>query len=105
MSARKIEKLESKLRNATFHPSSPSQPAVGLFSEKEIARLRQRPPKILVVDDKLDTLLLLRELLKCKCYEMLSGGDAGVEEDQMQSERLVLMLLHGIMPGKYGYEI
>jgi len=85
MSARKIEKLESKLRNATFHPSSPSQPAVGLFSEKEIARLRQRPPKILVVDDKLDTLLLLRELLSSKGYEVITAGDAEDAEDKVHS--------------------
>src|SRR5215831_11723440 len=105
MSARKIEKLESKLRNATFHPSSPSQPAVGLFSEKEIARLRQRPPKILVVDDKLDTLLLLRELLSSKGYEVITAGDAEDAEDKVHSERPDLVLLDVVMPGKSGYDL
>src|SRR5215813_8220827 len=105
MSARKIKKLESKLRNATFHPSSPSQPAVGLFSEKEIARLRQRPPKILVVDDKLDTLLLLRELLSSKGYEVITAGDAEDAEDKVHSERPDLVLLDVVMPGKSGYDL
>jgi len=105
MSARKIEKLESKLHNATFHPSSPSQHPVGLFSEKEIARLRQRPPKILVVDDKLDTLLLLRELLSSRDYEVITATDAEEAEDKVHSEKPDLVLLDVVMPGKSGYEL
>src|SRR5215813_6791312 len=105
MSARKIEKLESKLHNATFHPSSPSQHPVGLFSEREIARLRQRPPKILVVDDKLDTLLLLRELLSSRDYEVITATDAEEAEDKVHSEKPDLVLLDVVMPGKSGYEL
>jgi CheY-like chemotaxis protein len=39
---------------------------------EEYTRLKQRSPRILVIDDKLDTLLLLRELLSSRGYEVQS---------------------------------
>ncbi len=101
----KITSLESKLRDATFHSEDPSQNPVGLFSEKEVARLRQRPPKILVVDDKLDTLLLLRELLSSKGYDVITATEAEEAEDKVHSERPDLVLLDVVMPGRSGYEL
>jgi putative two-component system response regulator len=97
--------LESKLHNATFHPADPSQHPVGLFSEKEVVRLKQRPPKILVVDDKVDTLVLLRELLSSKGYEVVTATEAEEAEEQVHSEKPDLVLLDVVMPGKSGYEL
>src|SRR5262249_52932192 len=105
MVMKKIATLESKLHDATFHPEDPSQNAVGLFSEKEVARLRQRPPKILVVDDKLDTLLLLRELLSSKGYDVITATEAEEAEEKVHSERPDLVLLDVVMPGRSGYEL
>jgi putative two-component system response regulator len=97
--------LESKLRDATLHTACPSQHPVGLFSEKEVIRLKQRLPKILVVDDKLDTRLLLRELLSSKGYEVVTATEAEEAEDKVHSEKPDLVLLDVVMPGKSGYEL
>jgi putative two-component system response regulator len=97
---------ESRQRDATLYLAVPSHQAVGLTSEKEqLARLRQREPKILVVDDKADTLLLLRELLRSRGYQVITAGEAGEAEDKVHTEKPDLVLLDVIMPGKSGYEL
>jgi len=97
---------ESMQRDATLHLSLPSHPEVGLTSVKEqLARLRQREPKILVVDDKPDTLLLLRELLSSRGYQVITASEAGEAEDKVHTEKPDLVLLDVIMPGKTGYEL
>ncbi len=65
----------------------------------------RRAPKILVVDDKLDTLLLLRELLGSRGYEVMIATDADEAKDLVHSDRPDLVLLDVIMPGKSGYEL
>src|SRR5258708_27597502 len=67
--------------------------------------LPRRTPKILVVDDKLDTLLLLRELLGSRGYEVMIATDADEAKDLVHSDRPDLVLLDVIMPGKSGYEL
>ncbi|HET9363507.1 MAG TPA: hypothetical protein VFP71_00825, partial [Candidatus Angelobacter sp.] len=55
-----------ELLDTTLEPTKPSHLTMAPVSERgreEYGRVRQRAPRILVVDDKLDTLLLLRELL------------------------------------------
>jgi putative two-component system response regulator len=97
---------ESIQRDATLHLALPSHPEVGLTSVKEqLASLRQREPKILVVDDKADTLLLLRELLSSRGYQVITASEAGEAEDKVHTEKPDLVLLDVIMPGKTGYEL
>src|SRR5262245_46288279 len=96
--------LEPKL-DATLNLTVPSHHRVGLLSEKELIKLRQRSPRILVVDDKLDTRLLLRELLSSKGYEVITATEATEAEEKVHSEKPDLVLLDVIMPGKSGYEL
>jgi len=65
----------------------------------------RRTQKILVVDDKIDTVLLLRELLTSRGYTVLSAGDADEAVFLIQAQRPDLILLDVIMPGKSGYEL
>lgn len=72
---------------------------------EEYARLKPRAPKILVIDDKLDTLLLLRELLSSRGYEVITSNEAHEVKEIIHSERPDLILLDVVMPGKSGYEV
>src|SRR5437868_4474610 len=65
----------------------------------------RRTQKILVVDDKIDTVLLLRELLTSRGYLVLSAGDADEALSIIHDERPDLILLDVIMPGKSGYDL
>ncbi|MGH9566085.1 MAG: response regulator, partial [Candidatus Angelobacter sp.] len=72
---------------------------------EEFGRLKQRAPKILVVDDKFDTLLLLRELLSSRGYDVITATEADRARDMVHSDRPDLVLLDVVMPGKSGYEL
>ena len=52
----------------------------------------RRTQKILVVDDKIDTVLLLRELLTSRGYTVLSAGDADEAVFLIQAQRPDLIL-------------
>jgi putative two-component system response regulator len=72
---------------------------------EEYARPKQRAPKILVIDDKLDTLLLLRELLSSRGYDVVTSNEAHEVKEIIHSERPDLILLDVVMPGKSGYDV
>jgi putative two-component system response regulator len=94
--------------DATLYTAAPSQLAMGPISERtmeEYARQRQRAPKILVIDDKLDTVLLLRELLSSRGYQVLTATEADEGKEMIHTERPDLVLLDVVMPGKSGYEV
>ena len=81
---------------------------MGPLSERtmeEYARLKLRAPKILVIDDKLDTVLLLRELLSSRKYEVLTATEADEGKELVHTEKPDLVLLDVVMPGKSGYEL
>ena len=59
----------------------------------------------MVIDDKLDTLLLLRELLTSRGYEVISTTDAHEARELVQSEKPDLILMDVIMPGISGYDL
>ncbi len=96
---------ESKLHDATLNSARSSHHRMGSLSETEQARLRPKAPKILVVDDKPDTLILLRELLTSRGYEIITATEANEAEDLVHSEKPDLVLLDVVMPGKSGYEL
>src|SRR5579864_3787788 len=66
---------------------------------------RRRSQTILVVDDKLDTLLLVRELLTSRGYNVNTASDADEALQAIHADRPDLILLDVIMPGKSGYEL
>lgn len=96
---------ESKLDDATVNLARSVHPPTALFSDKEQGRLKLRAPKILVVDDKLDTLTLLRELLSSRGYDIITATEANEAEDMVHAEKPDLVLLDVVMPGKSGYEL
>jgi putative two-component system response regulator len=97
-----------ELLDTTLDKSLPSHLSMAPISERareEYGRLKQRASKILVVDDKLDTLLLLRELLSSRGYDIITATEAEEAKQLVQSERPELILLDVVMPGKSGYEL
>jgi putative two-component system response regulator len=65
----------------------------------------RRTPTILVVDDKIDTVLLLRELLTSHGYRVITATDADEALQSIANDPPDLILLDVIMPGKTGYEL
>src|SRR5579872_3904104 len=64
-----------------------------------------RKPLILVVDDKMEILLLMRELLVSRGYKVITASDAEEAIHTVHEERPDLILLDVVMPGKSGYEV
>lgn len=67
--------------------------------------MQRRAQTILVVDDKIDTVLLLRELLTSRGYRVITASDADEALEAIESARPDLILLDVIMPGRSGYEL
>lgn len=67
--------------------------------------LRRRAPRILVVDDNPDTMMLLRELLETRDYNVTAVSDAGQAEAEVRRDPPDLILSDVVMPGKSGYEL
>lgn len=65
----------------------------------------RRTQTILVVDDKLDTLLLVRELLTSRGYNVTTASDADEALQSIRGEKPDLILLDVIMPGRSGYDL
>jgi len=100
------DKIPTLLLNATFGLRFHSHQAIMAEPQRSPDHaIPRRAPKILVVDDKLDTLLLLRELLGSRGYEVMIATDADEAKDLVHSDRPDLVLLDVIMPGKSGYEL
>src|SRR5438067_7430203 len=67
--------------------------------------LRRKTQTILVVDDKLDTLLLVRELLTSRGYHVTTASDADESLQAIQAEKPDLIRVDMIMPGRSGYAL
>lgn len=96
---------KDEVPGATLKIAASSHHRVNLLPEKEPVRLRQKAPKVLVVDDKLDTLLLLRDLLSSRGYEVITATEADEAAQKVHSEKPDLVLLDVVMPGRSGYEL
>ena len=66
---------------------------------------RRRAQRVLVVDDNRDTLMLMRELLETRGYDMIAVPDALAAEEEIRNHPPDLVLSDVIMPGKSGYEL
>jgi putative two-component system response regulator len=67
--------------------------------------LRQRQPRILVVDDNPDIMMLMKELLETHGYDVVTVPDAAEAELEIRRVPPDLILSDVIMPGKSGYEL
>ena len=101
---RKVRELLDTTLDLTL-PSHVSMAPISERAREEYGRPRQRSPRILIVDDKLDTLLLLRELLTSRGYEIITATDAEEARKIVHTERPELVLLDVVMPGKSGYDL
>jgi putative two-component system response regulator len=101
---RKVRELLDTTLDKTLS-SHLSMAPISERAREEYGRFKQRAPKILVVDDKLDTLLLLRELLSSRGYDIITATEAEEAKQMVHSERPELILLDVVMPGKSGYDL
>jgi putative two-component system response regulator len=90
----------SPLHKVPAAPSihSPSYKGAGEFSPR-------RAPRVLVVDDNPETMVLMTELLAGRGYEVVAVADALQAEVEIRRELPDLILSDVIMPGKSGYEL
>jgi len=75
------------------------------YQEMSTVRLGRRLPRILVVDDNADTMVLMRELLASRGYDVVAVPDALHAEAEIRCQPPDLVLSDVIMPGKSGYEL
>jgi putative two-component system response regulator len=66
--------------------------------------VQRGPARILVVDDNPDTMMLMRELLEIRGYEVVAVPDANQAEAEIRRQLPDLILSDVVMPGKSGYE-
>ena len=67
--------------------------------------LRRRAPRILVVDDNPDNIVLTRELLSSRGYDVTTATNGDAAQAAIHARHPDLILLDVIMPGKTGYEL
>ncbi len=66
---------------------------------------RRRPQRILVVDDNPDNILLTRELLGARGYEVITATTGEAALAVVHAQHPDLILLDVVLPGKSGYDI
>jgi putative two-component system response regulator len=90
-----------------FLKPSRTTPLRGFDSYKDMGELlpRRRASRILVVDDNPDTMMLMRELLSTRGYEVVAVADAAQAEAEVRHQAPDVILSDVIMPGKSGYEL
>jgi CheY-like chemotaxis protein len=76
-----------------------------LFEDDMTPSTRGRVSTILVVDDHVDNVLLLRELLTRQGYLVNFAGNAEDAELILKNEKPDLLLLDVVLPGKSGYAL
>lgn len=83
-------------------------PGPKLDSYADMGRIlsaRRRSPRVLVVDDNPDIVLLMQELLASRGYDAVAVSKATEAEEEIRRHPPDLVLLDVVMPGKSGYEL
>lgn len=76
------------------------------LSDQDARPRAGRPaPRILVVDDNPATMLLMRELLSTRGYDVIAVCDAAQAEAEVRRHPPDVVLSDVVMPGKSGYEL
>src|SRR5437868_14604816 len=65
---------------------------------------RRHVPRVLVIDDNPDIMLLMRELLEGRGYDVVAVPDASQAEAEVHRQAPDLILSDVVMPSKSGYE-
>jgi cyclic di-GMP phosphodiesterase len=91
--------MESSRKVSTLPSRNSESPSASDFS------LRRRLPRILVVDDNLNTMTLMQDLLSSRGYDVTAVPDASHAETEIFRRPPDLILSDVIMPGKSGYEL
>jgi putative two-component system response regulator len=66
---------------------------------------RRRAQRILIVDDNPDNIILTRELLSSRGYDVISASTAEAAQHLIVTQQPDLVLLDVVLPGKSGYEL
>lgn len=89
----------------SFRETTSEGKAESYLDVGKILPSRRRSPRILVVDDNPDIVLLMQELLASRGYNAVAVADAAQADAEIRREAPDLILLDVVMPGKSGYEI
>ena len=92
--------MDSQNRNTTFASEIDSY-----WEMVKILSARRRSPRVLVVDDNPDVVLLMQELLASRGYDAVAVSHAAAAEGEIHRHPPDLILLDVVMPGKSGYEL
>src|SRR5437763_2322219 len=92
--------MDSQNRDTTFASEIDSYWEMG-----KILPARRRSPRVLVVDDNPDVVLLMQELLASRGYDAVAVSHAAAAEAEIRRHPPDLVLLDVVMPGKSGYEV
>ena len=92
--------MDSQNRDTTFASEIDSYWEMG-----KILSSRRRSPRVLVVDDNPDVVLLMQELLASRGYDAIAVSHADAAEAEIHTHPPDLILLDVVMPGKSGYEL
>jgi len=91
--------MESSRKVSTLQARGPEVLHPGELS------LRRRIPRILVVDDNVNTMSLMQDLLSSRGYDVVAVPDATQAEAEILRRPPDLVLSDVVMPGKSGYEL
>jgi putative two-component system response regulator len=92
--------MDSRDHDTTLSPELDSYLNMG-----KVLSARRRAPRVLVVDDNPDVVLLMQELLASRGYDAVAVSHAADAELEIRSHPPDLVLLDVVMPGKSGYEL
>jgi putative two-component system response regulator len=84
-----------------MHPLGRAVPSPGVVEVPG----RRRAQRVLIVDDNPDNIILTRELLLSRGYDVQSVISAEDAQQAIQKQQPDLILLDVILPGKSGYEL
>ncbi|HYL15988.1 MAG TPA: HD domain-containing phosphohydrolase [Terriglobales bacterium] len=87
------------------HDTTFSQELDSYWDMGKVLSARRRSPRVLVVDDNPDVMLLMQELLASRGYDATSVSHAADAEAEIRRNPPDLVLLDVVMPGKSGYEL
>jgi len=82
--------------------SSHSHPGMSEVSRMSEVANRRRAQRILIVDDNPDNIILTRELLSSRGYDVISASTAEAAQHLIVTQQPDLVLLDVVLPGKSG---